>query len=239
MDYRVTIGIQARSTSTRLPGKIFERIGGKEILEHVIEACEQSCNYLNRNVARNQLKVGVVLLIPFNDNKIIEHYGRRIPIIEGEENNVLDRFRRLHNKNNHHYYVRVTSDCPFIPPFLISKHINTAVQGRYDYVSNVDVDTRTSVDGHDVEVMSREALEWLLINAKTDEQKEHVTLAIRQIYPPQLRAAHIIGHIDTSGMKLSIDTETDLLEARGAFERLENKINIATIKSGPHSIHRV
>lgn len=239
MQKKVTIGIQARSTSTRLPGKIFEKIGDREILEHVLDACDQSCIYLNRFSVKSQIRIGLFLLIPQNDAEIIKRYRSKVPIIEGDEYNVLDRFKRLHQQEKSDYYVRVTSDCPFIPPFLISKHVNVAIQGKYDYVSNVDLDTRTSIDGHDVEVISRTALEWLLENAKTAEDLEHVTLAIRKYNPSHLKTAHIIGHVDLSGTKLSVDTQEDLEGAREAYNAIQRKIHTAVVKSGPRSIHRV
>jgi len=46
----VVIGIQARSTSTRLPGKIFEMVGNKKALEHVIDKAKSAKDYIQRFV---------------------------------------------------------------------------------------------------------------------------------------------------------------------------------------------
>lgn len=239
MSIKIIIAIQARSTSTRLPGKVFELIDGKEILQHVLDSAEESCLYINKFSDKNRTTVKTCLVIPEGD-PIGEKYKHKTLIFEGSENDVLSRFMVMVNKLNPDYIVRITSDCPLLPSYLISKHMNIAVKGRYDYVSNVDENLRTCVDGHDVEVISLRAMEWLDKNAIKKEYREHVTQFIRVGRLPQnFRVAHVIGHLYQPEIKLSVDTKEDLERVREEYSKVKKCIEIAIKKDGENSVYRI
>jgi spore coat polysaccharide biosynthesis protein SpsF len=118
----VYIGIQARSTSVRFPGKVHEKLGSQSILEHVIESCVGSAAFLNKDRSRTNRTVRVALLVPKGD-PIAARYRRRMTVLEGDEDDVLSRYTALQKKYNPDYLCRITADCPLIPHFLITKHI--------------------------------------------------------------------------------------------------------------------
>lgn len=235
----VCIGIQARSTSSRFPRKVFELIGDKPMLSHVIEACDKSSYYLNRYSASSGIRASYAVLIPKGD-PIRAAFGGKSAIIEGEEDDVLSRYVFMAERLDAQYIVRVTSDCPLIPPYLITKLIKIAVSNQYDYCSNVDPKYRTALDGHDVEVISRRALDWTNENAAPGYEREHVSPIMRtRRFQDQFTTGFVVGHLNHSHLKLSVDTPDDLERVRVEYERLKDVIAAAEGLVGRSHVHRV
>lgn len=223
---KVSIIIQARSTSKRFPGKIFEKIGSKQILQHVLDACYNATSYINAYSSKHGLACGVALAVPDGDI-LIPHYGRHT-IIEGPENDVLKRYRMAADQLGSDYIVRITSDCPFIPPYIISKAITLCERGNLDFVTNADPRFRTAPDGHDCEVMSKRLLDWLDENVTRQEHREHVTSYLVETMPEWAKKMDIIGFADFSEVKLSIDTREDLERMTTMYNKL-----YSAVKSSP------
>lgn len=240
MELNVSIGIQARSTSTRLPNKISELISGRMVIDHVIDACKSASQYINRYTQTNHTTCQVSVLIPEGDP--IKYSLTIEDVIEGDEHDVLSRYVTMARENNANYIVRITGDCPLIPPFLIYKCINSAIKNGFDYFSNVgdlDDDMRTSIDGHDVEVLSLRALTYADQTARPGPEREHVTSVLRDgQVPSHLKRGILIGHNDHSDIKLSIDTKEDLERIRGEFDRIQKKIKLSKNRYGKHAVHR-
>ena len=222
------IAIQARSTSSRLPGKILEMIGSKPILSMIQQACDSSKRHVERqkpDKTRIKHMVDIAILHPYHDELLMKSFKTLgCQLVAGPEDDVLQRYLNAVEKFNPDYIVRITADCPLILPFMISKHINTAVYNSLDYVSNVHESCRTVADGLDVEIMSRKAIAWLRENATTAQEKEHVTLAIRQKMPKELTMGFVFSNLDTSSMKFSVDTVEDLQNVRNMFHERERKM---------------
>lgn len=233
---QISIGIQARSTSKRFPRKIFALLGEKMIIQHVFDACENSVRYINRQGFRSKLNVSAHILAPAGD-EVGEVYPGKV--IEGDEFDVLQRYVLLQKQTNADFVVRVTADCPLIPSYMISKAINIAVKNNYDYCSNVHEGVRTSVDGFDVEVISKRALEWLDKNSTTKDEREHVTLAWRQKEIPwEFSTAHMLGQLNLSGIKLSVDTKEDLEKVREEYLKVKSAVEWVEKLPGKNHIYR-
>src|SRR3990167_7453281 len=231
MGGKVLIAIQARSTSTRFPRKSFAMLGRKTLLQHVLDACVSSESYTNSTLARYGVFCETAILCPLGDEIVAAHRGK-VPIHEGPENDVLTRYVQAAKKFSADFIVRITADCPLIPPFLISKHITAATKNNLDYVSNIDERIRTEIDGFDCEVISKRALEWLDTNAKTEYDRQHVTPLIRKDSPKGFRIGHVIGQLDLSDIKLSVDTPEDLERVRRHYEKIKTVRAIAETLSG-------
>jgi spore coat polysaccharide biosynthesis protein SpsF (cytidylyltransferase family) len=224
----VSIIVQARSTSKRFPGKIFERIGGKQILQHVLDACYNSASYINKFTNRHRTMCAVALAVPAGDAIVSAYPGHNI--FQGSEDDVLGRYAQAAKALNADYIVRITADCPFIPPFIISKAIGWAVQDNLDFLTNADPDIRTSPDGHDVEIISAKLLYWLDENIKDLNHREHVTSFLHKGLPAWAKRADIIGFADLTGVKLSVDTPEDLERLQGMNQKI-----FSAIKKSPKS----
>lgn len=233
----VLIGIQARSTSKRFPGKCFELIGDKRLLDHVIDACKSASGYINRHTAKNATIVRVSLLIPFGD-PIEGEFKSRCHIIHGPEDDVLARYKLAADSCDADYIVRITGDCPLIPPWIISKSIRNAIINKYDYVSNSDENCRTSIDGVDCEVMSKKFLDYMNENAKDPTDREHVTAMGRRTPPVWAKTGTSLDPFDFSDIKYSVDTREDLDVVRDQYRRMKNRIAIAERRYGKSSVHR-
>lgn len=217
-------------------------LGGKMVIDHVIDACKNAADHVNRYSYTNHMTCDVYVLIPKNDPIKDALQMRADHIIEGSEFDVLSRYERMASVSGATHIVRITGDCPLIPPFLIHKCIISAIKNDFDYFSNVgdaNLETNTTIDGHDAEVISLRALQYVDLKAQPGPQREHVTLLLRgETVPSWLKRGVLIGHNDLSGIKLSVDTPEDLERVRNEFEKIQKKVTLAKSKYGKNAVHR-
>lgn len=157
--------VQARMSSSRLPGKVLKKIVGKSLLELQLE-----------RVKRSKLitKIVVATSVDSSDD-VIESLCKSLSIdcTRGSMGDVLDRFyvtAKLYNANS---IVRITGDCPIIDPGIIDTTINCFHQSSVDYASNVN--PPTFPDGLDVEVMKFKLIYEAWEKASLLSEREHVT----------------------------------------------------------------
>lgn len=231
------IAVQARSTSKRFPNKVSALIDGKPLLDHVLAACFSAQKYVNRNSSKTGVVANVALLIPTGD-PLKDKYSRRLDIFEGPEDDVLQRYYDAAKEAHADYIVRITGDCPLVPPYLISKAITILTKGDHEFVSNADDSCRTSIDGVDVEAMTFKALEWAYRETSRKESREHVTPLMYGKTPEWFSVACLMGFVDLSTVKLSVDTEEDLTKVDKMFQRINSKIKRAEEKYGKGCIYR-
>ena len=169
MEMRTILVTQARSGSTRLPGKVLLEIGKKSLLQIHLERLKKSTKVSEIIVATTVNEKDLIIY-----NKAVE-WG--FSASRGSELDVLDRFYQAVKDKNADWIVRVTSDCPLIDAELVDKVI-TFVQGHdVDYGSNGLVGHFP--DGQDIEVFKFSALQESWKNAKLQSEREHVTPYIR------------------------------------------------------------
>lgn len=226
----VLIGIQARSTSERLPGKVLMELGDRPVLTHVIDTCKQAAAYLNRNFSKLNAVAKVAVLAPKND-PLVSKYNRKITVIEGDEDDVLSRYVKAAHEECADYIVRITADCPFMASHVISRCAKAAIIKKQDYTTNILY--RTFIEGQDVEVLTKRLLFWLDENAKEKEDREHVTYLLYKLFQlgkfPILHGSgkpsinHILNEFDFSDIKTSIDTMADFAKAQMIYHALQTK----------------
>src|SRR5690242_5075414 len=122
--------IQARMSSTRLPGKVMLEAAGKPLLEHLWERLSY-CRTLD------------TVIIATSDNPPddrIEAFAksRNIPVFRGSEHDVLDRYYQAAKAFHLDVVVRVTSDSPLVDPRLIDETVGFFQEhsAEYDLVTN-------------------------------------------------------------------------------------------------------
>lgn len=224
----VLIAIQARSNSTRFPKKIYEYIGDRRVLDHVIDRAFSTAEHMRRYRQRQLVNCQVAVLHPKDDYELTKAFsGSRALFFGGSEQDVLSRYVSAAKETKSDFVVRLTSDCPLMLDYVIAKHINTATFYNHDYVSNVEEACRFVADGFDCEVLSKKALNWLEMNAVEPSDREHVTTAIRRERPSQLSIAGITMKIDSSNLKMSLDTPEDLERIRKYHHDREHKMGVA------------
>lgn len=235
---QVLIGIQARSTSSRFPGKVFEMLGPKPVLSHVIDAAKKAIFYMNSHNRKTKRIVNIALLVPEKDEIVSKYKGCGVEIFQGSETDVLSRYYNAIKSTDSDYIVRITGDCPLLPPYIITKLITTACMGNYDYLTNADHELRTSVDGNDCEVISRRMMEYLNEHALEKIHREHVTIYLRDHQPDWAKMGVVIGYLNMKEVKLSVDTPTDLENIRKEYESIGSNLDKAYRKFGKTNVHR-
>lgn len=234
----VVIGIQARSTSTRYPGKILEDIDGKPMIQRVVDNANECARYMNRHQLKTRVLISVVCVVPTGDTVIPYLKNNRIRYFEGAEHDVLSRYLQMAERLDADYVVRVTADCPNLPPPYIQKAIKSTLMNHYDYFSNVDEDCRTAPDGYDVEVMSRPLLRYADEHAKTPPEREHVTLFMRKSPPDWAQRGFMEHYADLSHLKWSVDEEVDRERVTADRQSIRRKREIAEAKYGRQHVHK-
>lgn len=163
----IVVIMQARSGSTRLPGKIMKKILGKSILQLQME------RMLN---AKTPSKIVVATTKNKIDDDIVNICkSNNYEYFRGDENNLLDRHYQAAKKYNAEVVVKIPSDCPLIDPKIIDRVISYYIdnQGKFDFVSNLH--PATYPDGNDVELMPMKMLELAWKEAEKDYELEHTT----------------------------------------------------------------
>ena len=169
MEVKTVLITQARSGSTRFPGKILKEIEGKSLLQIHLNRLSE-CKTISKIIVATTIKPEDEIIY----NKAIQ-WG--FDASRGSELDVLDRFYKAVKNDKPDWIVRVTSDCPLIDPKLVDSIISFVQQKNVDYGSNTFVEKFP--DGQDVEVFKFSALETAWKSAKLQSEREHVTPYIR------------------------------------------------------------
>lgn len=165
----VLLVTQARIGSSRLPRKVLLKVNDESLLGL----------HLKRVSKAKNVDAVVVATTEEDDSHLICEIARSngVNCFKGSLNDVLDRFFQAALPFDPNYVVRVTSDCPLIDPALIDAVIAKALEGDYDYYSNILVEDFP--DGQDIEVMKMSALKRSWEEASKAFEREHVTPYIR------------------------------------------------------------
>ena len=156
--------IQARMSSTRLPGKVLKDLAGKPMLQWVIDAAVDS-----------KLLDGVVVATSTmaSDLPITEYcYKQKIYCTTGPLDDVLARFYQTAVEWRPTHIVRLTADCPLLTGGIIDGTIFDYLWADCNYIVN-------AIDGLDVEVFPYTELLRAHKMAVTDSDREHVTTLIK------------------------------------------------------------
>ena len=169
MELKTILITQARTGSTRLPGKVLKQINGKSLLEIHLERLKK-CSKISE----------IIVATTVNDEDAII-YDKALEwgfsSFTGSETDVLDRFYQSVKDKNPDWIVRVTSDCPLIDPELVDEIVTFVQENNCDYGSNGLIENYP--DGQDVEVFKFSALKLAWENALLKSEREHVTPYIR------------------------------------------------------------
>ena len=203
--------LQARFSSSRLPGKVLLPILEKPMLYQQIRRVERSKKI-------DQLVVATS--VDESDDpieKMCHEYG--IKCFRGNLNDVLDRFYQVTRQYESEHIVRLTGDCPLIDWRIIDQVIDEHLKTSADYTSNTF--PATYPDGLDVEVMKASALSEAWEMAKTAPEREHVTVYIRE--NKQFKQACVANEVDLSSHRWTVDEKYDLDKIRLIYQALHSQ----------------
>lgn len=201
--------LQARTSSSRLPGKVLMPILGVPMLEHQI-----------RRLLRSRRMDS--LIVATSDQGSDEPVARLaasigIGCFRGSLDDVLDRFYRAASALRPGHVVRLTGDCPLADPEIVDRAIALHLESGADYTTNALEPTWP--DGLDVEVVRFACLEEAWKEARKPSEREHVTPFINT-QPLRYALRHLKGEPDSSGLRWTVDEPEDFAFVRGVYERL-------------------
>jgi spore coat polysaccharide biosynthesis protein SpsF len=191
--------IQARMSSSRFPGKVLEELGGLPTIVFMVQRARR---------ARLLDEVVVVTSTDVSDQPLADALARHgIKCFRGDLNDVLARFAAAAAHFGATEVMRLTGDCPLVDPDTVDRVIRARREAGADYSSNVDPPTYP--DGLDVEFFTREALDRCAREARTQPEREHVTLWMRDP-AAGLRRVNVRAIVDCSSLRLTVDYPDDL-----------------------------
>lgn len=211
--------IQARISSTRLPGKVLKKIEGKTVLEHVINRVQAARKIDNIVVATTVKKEDLEIM------KLCANLG--ISVFCGSEDDVLDRYYQSARLFKAGHIVRITSDCPLIDPQVIDEVIGLYFQKKADYATNTIPETYP--DGLDTEIFSFKTLQMAWNNAKLFSEREHVTPYIRK-NPNIFKIVNLRSNVNFSSKRWTLDEPEDLEFIKIIYKNLYPKDSLFGMK---------
>jgi len=199
--------LQARTGSSRLPGKVLAPVLGKPMVERMLE-----------RVGRAQRLDELVVALPAgpaDDALAAVAAAAGAQVTRGPEDDVLGRFAGAVAGRDADAVVRLTADCPLHDPALIDAAVDAFTAMGCDYLSNT-LDP-TYPDGLDVEVFTAEALARADAEATLPHQREHVT---PYLHGDGFTARSFSGAADFSHLRWTVDEPADLAFVREVYAAL-------------------
>lgn len=210
---KIVATIEARMTSSRLPGKVLLPASGIPMLQHLV----------NRLRAVPSLD-GIVLATTTNEtDDALEAFAGQMGIscFRGSEEDVMSRVIGAAASVNADLVVEITGDCPIIDPQVIEQTIRMYHANPADYVSNAHI--RSYPDGMDTQVFLLETLKHSASMTEDHLDHEHVTLHIRN-HPEIFRHVHLVAppELHWPELGLTLDEPADYELLKRIIEHFEN-----------------
>lgn len=213
-DDRIVATVEARMTSTRLPGKVMLDLCGKPVLQHIVERLKRS-RYLD--------DVVVATTVNDADEPIVKLCGEiGCTYYRGSEEDVLQRVLDAAKSVDADLIVEITGDCPVIDWRHVDHLIEMFFSGEYDYAANVI--TRSFPRGFDTQVFPVSVLEEVNRLTQDPADHEHVSLYIYS-HPEKFRLLnwHAEGEMFHPELEITLDTPQDYSLIKAVYEMLYPK----------------
>ena len=205
--------IQARMGSTRLPNKVMKEIGGKPMIEILLQRLLKAKKIDEIVVATSTNK---------NNNPLIKFVsGLGFRVIAGSEDDVLGRYVKVIDASGADVAVRITGDCPLVDPNLVDQVIDGLIEFGYDYFSNVN--PPTFPDGLDVEAFQANALKKAYTQTNERFDREHVTPFLRN--SDLFTKGGITNDQDLSCLRWTVDEPADFKVISDVFDHFSPNIH--------------
>jgi spore coat polysaccharide biosynthesis protein SpsF len=205
---KIVIIVQARMTSTRLPGKVLKTVLDKPLLEYQIERLRR---------IKQADEIVIATTTNETDQPIVDFCNRLgLSYFRGSEEDVLSRYYETAVQYKADVVVRVTSDCPVIDPVLCDEAIGFFLkhQNDYNYLRLFQYPR-----GLDTEVFTFKVLEECYFEATTKPDREHVTPFIYR-HPERYNVKYMSPATDYSHHRWTVDTPEDFELVKRIIEEL-------------------
>lgn len=192
--------IEARMTSSRLPGKVLLPAQGKPMLARMVERLKMVPSL-----------DGIVVATTVNaTDDPIERAAKELGIgcWRGSEEDVLARVLDAARAHDIGVIVELTGDCPLIDPAIVEQCIQAYRAAKVDYLSNVQ--ERTYPIGMDTQVFATSVLDDVARRTSDPTDHEHVSLYIYR--HPELYSLKNVAappELHDPELRLTLDTKQD------------------------------
>ena len=222
---QITIIIQARSGSTRLPGKMtMPFYDGKSILEIIIGDLMDNCEF----------KIVLATTDSYKDDHLVAlAHKTGIDVFRGSEDDVLERFINAAEFYNAEYIVRVCGDNPFLSIFLL-KELSKLYKGE-DYLSFRYDNGKPTILGHlgmFCEYTNIHALRKAAELTVDKLYREHVTNFLYgnpEVFNVKLVDLPESVH-NYEGIRLTVDTKNDFVNSAKLYAQFGSMIKEVDIQ---------
>jgi spore coat polysaccharide biosynthesis protein SpsF len=228
---RVVATIEARMTSSRLPGKVLMTALGEPMLMHLVRRL-RAVPSIDEIVIATTINDADAPIVEFAKSNGVKYF-------QGSENNVLARVIGAAESAQAEVVVEITGDCPIIDPDLVEQTIRMFFQHDVDYLSNSLI--RSYPDGMDTQVFFLQALKRSETMTSNPLDLEHVSRYMCN-HPEEFPRAHLVAppSLHWPDLGLTLDEEDDYRLLKKIIEELapENMLFschevIALLKKNP------
>jgi spore coat polysaccharide biosynthesis protein SpsF len=202
--------LQARMSSTRLPGKVMADVAGAPMILRQIERLRRS-RRLDRILVATSTD-------PSDDGlaAMLDLHG--VPVHRGPLDDVLARYEGALKAHPTEILARLTADCPLADPEVIDAVVDLLISRGLDYAANTPA-RRTYPKGLDVEVMRAAALLQAAREANAPYEREHVTPYLYR-HPELFAQAFVSQAADEGEVRWTVDRPDDLEFVRQVYGAL-------------------
>ncbi|EMJ86407.1 cytidylyltransferase domain-containing protein [Leptospira meyeri] len=179
---KIVATIEARMTSSRLPGKVLKEVLNKPMLYYLVQRLRMVPS-IDEIVLATTINKTDDVLIDFAKNEGISYF-------RGSEDDVMSRVVGAGESAKADVIVEITADCPIIDPAVVDQTIQLYLHNPCDYASNVVV--RSYPIGMDTQVFSLDTLKKSFNMTEDKLDREHVTRHIRQ-NPDLFKQVHLVS----------------------------------------------
>lgn len=203
--------LQARMSSSRLPGKVLADVAGAPMILRQIERVRR---------AQRLSRLIVATSIREDDDPLAQAMTQAgIEVVRGDLDDVLSRFiLALDAAGNQTAAIRLTADCPLADPVVIDAAIDRFECSGADYVNNSG-ETRTFPKGLDVEVFRTDVLRQAHAETTDPYDREHVTPFIYR-RPERYRLDAVTQDRQEGDVRWTVDRPDDLVFVRAVYDAL-------------------
>lgn len=238
MNPMITAIIQARMSSSRLPGKVLLDLAGQPMLVHVVERARS---------ARSVDQVVVATTTDPSDDAIQDLCVERgYGCYRGSLPDVLDRYTQAARAYGAQTIVRLTADCPLLDPQVLDLTVYALADNHFAADRLPSPWTRSLPVGLDVEVVTMAALERAWQEAQERYHREHVLPYIYEgvefnpqrlpsgsedyyiqqgTTPRGFKIAQLHHTPDYGALRWTVDTPADLELVRQMFQHLPDPVD--------------
>ena len=212
---KVVATIEARMTSTRLPGKVMMPLAGRPVMAHMIERHRRS-KYTDEVVVATTTNATDDPVVALCKEMNCTYY-------RGSEEDVLGRIVEAGTEHNTDILVQGMSDSPLIDWRIIDRLVEMLEEGAHDVTSN-EFEKEKYPDGLDMRVYRFSVLKKFEEDHKGEEYREHAGYQLRNDplhYKRGLLFAE--GDMLSLGLRLTLDTQEDYKLISAVFDELYPK----------------